>query len=155
MTIATALADLAVIVTRRLRQGSGAHGLTGSRRAALRRLVSEGPLQVGALAAGEGVTAATMSRMVDGLVEARLAVRIRAEHDRRGVAVTPTALGRTLLEAVDRAELRWLDSIIEGLDNEDRTAVQRAVEVLLAALDDASGGPMVGGGEQGGVRDRA
>ncbi len=76
--------------------------------------MSEGPLQVGALAANEGVTAATMSRMVDGLVEAKLAVRIPAEDDRRKVAVAPTALGRTLLEAVDRAELRWLDSIIEG-----------------------------------------
>ena len=148
MTIATGLADLAVIVSRKLRQGTGAHGLTAPRRATLRRLVSEGPLQLGALAASEGVTAATMSRMVGGLVEAKLVVRIQAEDDRRKVAVTPTALGRTLLEAVDRAELRWLDSIIEGLENQDRATVQVAVEVLLAALDDASSRPIVG--EHGG-----
>ena len=91
-----------------------------------------------------------MSRMVDGLVDARLAVRIQAQGDARRVEVIPTALGRTLLEAVDRAELQWLESIIVGLGEGDRASVQRAVEVLLAALDEPSSGPKVEAGEQGG-----
>jgi DNA-binding MarR family transcriptional regulator len=74
--------------------------------------------------------------MVRGLVEAKLVVRVRTNEDRRLIEVAPTALGKTLLEAVDRAELRWLESIIEGLGGEDRAVVERAVEVLLTALEE-------------------
>jgi DNA-binding MarR family transcriptional regulator len=128
--------EVALRLHRLVRQEESAHGLTGARRAVLYRLAAGGPQSVGALAAAELVSPPTMSRIVDGLVEARLAVRRPSPIDGRRVEVVPTALGKTLLEAVDRRQLRWLDAAMDDLPSADRAAVARAIEVLLALISD-------------------
>jgi DNA-binding MarR family transcriptional regulator len=65
-----------------------------------------------------------------------LAVRRPSPIDGRRVEVVPTALGKTLLEAVDRRQLRWLEKAMDDLPSADRAAVARAVEVLLALISE-------------------
>jgi DNA-binding MarR family transcriptional regulator len=129
-TLAEQLSEVALRLQRRLRQEEGVHGQTGARLATLRRLMEEGPLPVGELAAREGVAAATMTRMVDSLEAGKLVVRRRTNRDGRVVEVIPTSLGRSLVIGAHRYRLRWIEGLLGGLSNEDLTAVNRTVQII-------------------------
>ncbi len=115
------------------------HGLTGARLAVLTRLMTDGPLGLGELANTEGVAAATMSRMVDGLEEGKLVVRQRSPQDGRVVQVVATTLGRSLVAGSQRRRLQWLESRLSELDETDRVNLERAAAILYRLTE--PGGP--------------
>jgi DNA-binding MarR family transcriptional regulator len=73
---------------------------------------------------------------VDGLVKARLVKRIDAADDRRKVVLTLTRAGRQALESAREAALGRLAGILDELNDADRAAVIRAMNVLREALAD-------------------
>lgn len=139
--LASRLDELALRLHRRSRQEDRVHGITGARLAALDRLVSAGSLPLTELANAEAVSAATMTRIVDGLENGKLVVRDRSAPDRRVVQIVPTTLGRTLVVSARRRRLRWLESYLAGLSARDRAALERTIEILALAAEDGGSAP--------------
>ena len=139
--LASQLDEVALRLHRRSRQEDRVHGITGARLAALDRLVSTGSLPLTELAKAEAVSAATMTRIVDGLESGKLVVRDRSARDGRVVRIVPTTLGRTLMVGVRRRRLRWLESYLAGLSERDVAAIERAVEVLAIGGEDGASPP--------------
>ena len=139
--LASQLDQLALRLHRRSRQEDRVHGITGARLAALDRLVSAGSLPLTELANAEAVSAATMTRIVDGLQNGKLVVRDRSAPDGRVVRIVPTTLGRTLIVGVRRRRLRWLESYLARLSDRDVAAIERAVEILAIAAEDGGASP--------------
>jgi DNA-binding MarR family transcriptional regulator len=84
-----------------------------------------------------GLTDASASKLVDALVRTRLVKRIDALEDRRKVVLTLTKAGRAALESAREAALGRLGGVLAALDEPDRLAVIRAMNVLREALSDA------------------
>ncbi|HSL25507.1 MAG TPA: hypothetical protein VLA54_04425, partial [Acidimicrobiia bacterium] len=92
-------------------------------------------------AKSEAVTAATMTRIVDGLQDGKLVVRERSAPDGRVVLIVPTTLGRTLVAGARTRRLEWLESFLAGLSDADRGAVARGVKILANATEDDASDP--------------
>ncbi|HET7054333.1 MAG TPA: MarR family transcriptional regulator [Solirubrobacterales bacterium] len=106
----------------------------------LARLHEEGPLAIGALADALSVGPATVSQMVDGLVQAGYVERAHSAEDRRVVVVELTARGRPLIAAKRAAwRRRWADRLAEVSDEELEiaTAVLAKVGLVFDEADDA------------------
>jgi DNA-binding MarR family transcriptional regulator len=90
-------------------------------------LYARGPLHGGELAEAVGVSAATVSGMLDHLCAAELVERTRSEADRRLVLVKLTRRGRRKIEA--RKALwrhRW-EEALEGVDEEELRIASRVL----------------------------
>ena len=133
--LADRLAELALRIHRRSRQESLVHGLTDGRLAALSSIVGEGRISLTRLAQAEGVSPATMARIVDWLEQGRLVIRRRDARDRRVVAILPTMLGRSLAHGSQRRGSSWLEALIAGLSDRDRVTVAKAVLILESATE--------------------
>ena len=111
--MATGLHAASIRLLRLLRREDQEAGLSGPRLSALSVIVFAGPLSLAELAAAEQVKPPTMSRIVEGLVQAGLASREPDPANRRMVRISATAEGRKLLEA-----------------GRERRALARGVEIL-------------------------
>lgn len=124
------LADLlhsaAIHLLRRAAEEDAQSGLGAARLSALSVLVFRGPLTMGELAALEGVRSPTMTRIVQGLEETRLARRRPHDDDRRATLVEATAKGNRVLQAARARRIARISSALAELDAED-------LEVLAAA----------------------
>jgi DNA-binding MarR family transcriptional regulator len=96
----------------------------------LATLVREGPQRVTELADAQGVTQPAMTGLVGRLVAQGLAERSPDPVDRRGVLVAATAAGRTLLAERRRERAEALAALLDGLDDEDRAALQAALPAV-------------------------
>lgn len=124
------LNSAAIHLLRGLRSADRAAGLTPARLSALSVLVFSGPCTLTDLARAEDVTAPTMSRIVDGLVEHGLATRELHPDSNRALLVTPTLAGQRLMERA--AQLR-ADVIVEALKSlpvQQRRAIVEAAPSL-------------------------
>src|SRR5215831_18852000 len=92
--VADRLHSAALHLLRRLRAEDEALGVSPPRLSALSVVVAADRIAMGALAAAEGVSAPTMTRLVDGLERDGLVTRIPDPDDARGVLVRPTTRGR-------------------------------------------------------------
>ena len=81
-----------------------------------------------------GLTSATASKLVDGLVKRGLVTRTDSPQDRRRVVLQVTETGRRALGVARKAALGKLNESLAALDEPDRSAVIRAMEVLREAL---------------------
>lgn len=89
-----------------------------------------------AVAAHLDLTDASVSKLVDSLVKTRLVKRIDAPDDRRKVVLTLTKAGRQALESAREAALGRLAGVLAEMDEVDRAAVIRTMEILREALSD-------------------
>ncbi|GIU98380.1 MAG: MarR family transcriptional regulator [Actinomycetota bacterium] len=121
---------LALHLLRRLREEDDALGLSPPRVAALTAVVEDGPMPIGALAADQGVSAPTMSRLVDGLERDGLVRREPDPDDARGVRVRATPRGARTLERSRRRRTRALAERLGDLEPEELGAVARGVELI-------------------------
>ncbi len=103
---------------------------------ALTTLVREGPLRLGALAAHEGVSAPSMTRIVGSLVDADLARRTPDPEDGRASLLEPTRAGQDLVGAGRSDRLAALTTRIERLDGEQRRALAAVIPTLEAIAAD-------------------
>lgn len=125
---------------RRLR-GRDTHLASGevgySRFELLGLLLDQGPLPAGELAAAGGVSPATVSQLVDRLVEDGYVERVRSDADRRVVLVTLTRLGEEKL-AAKRAlwHERWQGALAD-VPAADLEVAARVLERIAAVFADA------------------
>jgi DNA-binding MarR family transcriptional regulator len=124
------LHSAALHLLRRLREQDDALGISPPRLSALSVVVGAGPIGIGALAAIEGVSAPTMSRLVDGLSGDGLVRREPDPEDARGVLVRATDAGARTLRRVRKHRVDTLAAGLRGLSAEDLAAVARGAELI-------------------------
>src|SRR6201986_3160100 len=85
-----------------------------ARLSALSVLVFGGPMTLGQLAAAEQVKPPTMSRIVTGLEDSRLAERLTDSKDARRVRIRATVNGERLLHQGRRRRIEYLAGHLDG-----------------------------------------
>jgi DNA-binding MarR family transcriptional regulator len=99
----------------------------------------EGPIRLGELAAIEGVTPSTLSRVVATLEESKLVRRERDRTDKRASWLTITARGRSTIESVRTERTLWLTRRVAELSNRQRVALLNALDAMEALARNDNG----------------
>jgi DNA-binding MarR family transcriptional regulator len=128
--VADRLHSAALHLLRRLREQDDALGISPPRLSALSIVVSSGPIGIGALAAIEGVTAPTMSRLVDGLERDGLVQRAPDPDDARGVLVRATPRGSRVLRRGRSRRVETLAAGLRSLTVAELAEVARGAELI-------------------------
>jgi DNA-binding MarR family transcriptional regulator len=134
--VADRLHSTAIHLLRRVRKQDAATGEGPARLSALSVLVFGGPMTLGQLAAAEQVKPPTMSRIVTGLEESRLAERLTDAKDARRVRIRATPNGERLLHQGRRRRIEYLASHLGGLTREEVATLEEAVRLLEGVLRD-------------------
>jgi DNA-binding MarR family transcriptional regulator len=132
--LAARLHSAALHLLRRLAQEDRATGVSPSRLSALSVLVFGGPRTIGSLAAAEGVTPPTMTRLVAGMAAAGLVTRQAVPADRRTVLVDATAAGRALLLGGRDRRVATLAGMIAPLTPKERRRLDAAAAIIERTL---------------------
>lgn len=127
---ASALNSGAIHVLRSLRAVDRLAGLTPARLSALSVLVFGGPCSLGTLAGAEGVAGPTMTRIVDGLIDAGLAERQPHPTDGRAVLIAATAEGDALMRTAQRRRIEALAAALASLPAAAQRQIASSVELL-------------------------
>ena len=133
--LAARVHSAALHLLRRLAQEDRATGVSAPRLSALSVLVFGGPRTIGALAAIEGVTPPTMTRLVAAMAADGLVDRLPDPTDRRVVKVQASATGRSLLLAGRDQRVATLDAMLKPLTPKERRRLNAAsvtIERMLA-----------------------
>lgn len=101
---------------------------------ALATLSASEPMRLGELAELEGVSAASMSRVIASLEKLDLVRRHADPEDGRAFRVEPTDEGRKVVEAGRAARMQALGVRIERLSPRERDDLRRALPVLEALV---------------------
>jgi len=135
LSLANELRPVLLRLARRVRRESHELGVTAGQ-ATLLSVIGDQPGITGReLAEHEGVTAPGMSASLDRLEAAGLIVRTRAA-DRRRVEVTLSPEGSRVLRSVRRKRTVWLAERLEELSDEEREAIDAAIEPLARLLEE-------------------
>jgi len=137
-SLALELNSLSIHIVRHSRRADAALGVPPARLSALSVLVFGGDRTLSELADAEQVSLATISRVVDGLEASGLAQRKPNPADARSWVVHATAKGRRLMEQGRAARVERLQSVLRHVPAADRPTVERALQLLRAALTDAA-----------------
>lgn len=92
-------------------------------------------LKVSQLAEGTGVSCATMTGVVDGLLNAGLVTREADQQDRRAFMVEITDTGQALLDQLLPQHYQRLSGIMAMLDPTERTQLQALMAKVRAGLE--------------------
>jgi DNA-binding MarR family transcriptional regulator len=95
------------------------------------------PLGVGQLAEALGVDLSTASRVADGLVRQKLLRRTSSKVDRRRSALSLTAEGRRLVDAINQAMDDYSAQVLAAVPSSRRKEVLESLEVLVEAVQQA------------------
>jgi MarR family transcriptional regulator, organic hydroperoxide resistance regulator len=142
-TFLTAFDQLAQAIRRArgARTAAGPEGLTLSQYGLLEPLLSCHTARVRELARDAGITAPTATRILDTLERRGVVHRTPAQEDRRGVSVTLTERGRTLLTD----HHAWLRSrqrtFYESLDLDEQELAPDLMLRLAGLIDEIAAGP--------------
>jgi DNA-binding MarR family transcriptional regulator len=79
-------------------------------------------------------SAASLTGVVDRLLEKQLVARGRPEGDRRQVMVSATERGRVLLQAIKHARRTEMQSALADIQPEEADELLRLLEVMLSGL---------------------
>ncbi|HRC74050.1 MAG TPA: MarR family transcriptional regulator [Kouleothrix sp.] len=93
-----------------------------------------GECKMSDLARATHQSAASLTGVVDRLLEKRLVERGRPEGDRRQVVVSVTERGRELLRAIEHTRRDELRAALEHIRPEDLHELQRLLDAVLAAM---------------------
>jgi len=104
--------------------------------AALATLHRGGPMRLGDLAAREGVSPPTLTRMIAALEDAGYVRRRPDDHDRRAVVVSITGGGTALVRQAQTARAEVLRARLAALTEAQREALVAALPALEALADD-------------------
>ena len=116
-------------LNRRVRQ-HGPQSLSSSQASTLASVEALGPVRLGDLAAHEGVTAPTQSRLVGSLEQQGLLRRMPDAEDRRATLLAITAQGWRQLEQLRGERSAFLVGQLGTLTPEQRTALVAALGAL-------------------------
>ena len=132
--LADRLHSVAIHLLRRVRRGDEVSGLSAPRLSALSVVIYRGPISLTELAKAEGVTAPTMTRLVQALVKAGLVEKSVDASDNRAVLLRTTDAGRQTLDLARARRLAAIEELLSRLDPDDAASVERAVSVLEPLL---------------------
>ena len=132
--LAARLHSAALHLLRRLAQEDRATGVSSPRLSALSVLVFGGPRTIGSLAAAEGVTPPTMTRLVAGMAAAGLVSRQAVPTDRRTVLVVATDAGRALLLGGRDRRVATLAGMVAPLTPKERRRLDTAAAIIERTL---------------------
>ncbi len=122
-------------LARRLRQERTETELSASQFSTLGWISSEGPLTIGRLADLERVTAPSMNRTVNCLVDAGYATRATAPDDGRKVLVSTTESGEAIIRETRRRRDAWLAKRFAALTPAERETLADATTILGRIID--------------------
>ncbi len=128
------LHSAALHLLRRLAQEDRATGVSAPRLSALSVLVFGGPRTIGSLAAMEGVTPPTMTRLVAAMTGDGLVERFPDDEDRRIVRVAATDRGRALLLTGRDRRVATLGAMLEPLTPKERRRLATAAGLIERML---------------------
>jgi DNA-binding MarR family transcriptional regulator len=128
--LAEALARLTRATRRQLHLPLGVSALN-----AMATVVDQGPMRLGDLALNEGVTPATLSRIVSALEQGGYARRTPDPADRRSAFLEITDAGRDTLAEVRHARTELMRARVERLGAEERRALAAALPALEALAE--------------------
>jgi DNA-binding MarR family transcriptional regulator len=134
--IASLLRPVLLRLSRELRREAQQFGVTGGQATLLAVIERHGRIGLGELAAGEGVSAAAMSKHIDRLEAAGLVTRTPGG-DRRRVEIELTPPGKRTLRRVRSHRTAWLAERLGRLDDDELAAVERAAGPLATLLEQA------------------
>lgn len=132
--LAARLESASIRIRRSGRRAGHAMGLSGPRISALAAIARLAPVSLVRLAEAEQVSAPTMTRIVESLVQAGLATREAEPGNRRKVRIAPTEAGVRLLEEGRERRVRALTERLARLADSERRALDRAVDILERTL---------------------
>jgi DNA-binding MarR family transcriptional regulator len=95
----------------------------------------EEPTTVKDLGEELGLSLASASRAVDGLVRRRLATRVEDPDDRRVRRVSLTSAGEAIADELMAARLAGLERFVDTLSADERRKLEAALEVLMERDD--------------------
>ncbi|HZS15367.1 MAG TPA: MarR family transcriptional regulator [Candidatus Dormibacteraeota bacterium] len=136
LLVANRLRPVLLRLSRQLRRETHALGLTGGQASLLAAIHGHPEYGVNALAAHEGISAASISGHIDRLAAAGLVERERSgEGDRRRVGLRVTRAGVRALEDVRRRRTAWLAKRLEALEPEELEALDAALDALTRVTE--------------------
>lgn len=103
-------------------------------------VLAAGQLRMSELAARLGVTSSTATGQVDRLLELGLVERHEDPADRRQVVVTPTEQAEATVERFRELNSLRMREMLVGLTRRDLATVERALQILEAAVPDEPAG---------------
>src|ERR1700754_4199817 len=122
-------------VTRLVRQLATTGDLSLTAAMVLSRLTREGPLRLTELAVSEGLSQPGMTQLVTRLERDGLVRRQASAGDRRGVLVTVTGAGATLVASRRAEPAAALHQLMSRLDGDDRAAIPAALPALSRLVE--------------------
>ncbi|MGZ5488597.1 MAG: MarR family winged helix-turn-helix transcriptional regulator [Candidatus Aminicenantales bacterium] len=100
--------------------------------AAIRRA---GKISLNDLAAGMGLDKSTVSRTVDNLVKAEMALRDPVPADRRCVTIRLTAKGIGAIRGIEAGLSQCFESLYKSIDTSKRAPMMDSLRILLEAIE--------------------
>ena len=100
--------------------------------AAIRRA---GKISLNDLAAGMGLDKSTVSRTVDNLVKAEMALRDPVPADRRCVTIRLTAKGIGAIRGIEAGLSQCFESLYRSIDTSKRAPMMDSLRILLEAIE--------------------
>jgi DNA-binding MarR family transcriptional regulator len=82
------------------------------------------------------LTLSAASKLVDGLVNAKLVARQSDPNDRRKIALKLTSVGKAKYSAVRQGAIDFLTDRVDALSLEDRACIADAMQILQRAFTD-------------------
>jgi DNA-binding MarR family transcriptional regulator len=131
LSVANRLRPVLLHIARHLRRETHALGITSSQASLLAAIRATPGIGVNALAAREGMAAASMSGQLDRLEAAGLVERERAgSGDRRRVGLRITRSGLRALDGVRSRRTAWLAQRLKTLDPDELARIDEAIAAL-------------------------
>ena len=130
LDLADALHSVAIHLLRQVRTEDRESGIGPAQLSALSVLVFGGSMSLKRLAAIEQVKPPTMVRIVQALVEQRLAVSRADREDARRVEISATPRGRVLMQKARRRRVEALARMLQPKSPTERREIASAVEIL-------------------------
>ena len=134
VVVANRLRPVLLQMTRELRREIHSLGVTGGQVSLLVQIQRLPGLGVRELAARERMSPAGMSKYV-GRLEAAGLVERTALADKRRVSLRLTEQAERVLRSVKKRRTAWLAARLRELDDDERAAIERAVEPLARLLE--------------------
>lgn len=118
--------NITQFLTRRMQQ----EVLTPSQATVLTLLQDGRAWRLSDLASATGVRPPSMTELISRMERQALLRKMDTAHDRRGVAVTITEEGRTLLQALNRRQIDLIAGRLALLSDEEKRIIEQALPVL-------------------------
>ncbi len=118
------------LLVRRVRGAAGAHELSLTESAVLKRLAADGPATTAELARAESMKPQSMGATVAALEQMGLVERESHPSDGRQVNIQLTAKGMEVRNSTRNAKRTWLAQAVAQLDEQERETLFQAAEII-------------------------